>query len=616
MADPISHPPSPAPRSPSPAAPPKSTDETIKETFESIVIAFILAFIFRAYVVEAFVIPTGSMAPTLLGQHVKAACPQCGYRFDVDASGKTHTDSDRPMPTPCPMCHYPAELPPSTPTRAGDRLLVQKYIYHVAEPRRWDVVVFRNPQSHNENGSPGPTTNYIKRLVGLPHENLYILDGNVYVKPLDSPDSAWRIARKTDPRANRHWESIQRAVWQPIYHSSYVPLDHGEATPPPTPFDPESQTHPPTWRRFTWRPPWRPTVAHDMRWDLGNQDEGWRRTYRFDPHNDPSKPTPSRRGLPGLPGEELPGGAGELTFDWHGYGDSGAVYPYNYGSGNRGIVSGQPIEDLRLALGVEPQGPDVSLELTTTARLDGDASEPLTARFEPGGRILLTRGEQPGAAALASADSGRPLRPGTRTDLEFWFVDQEALVFVNGRVVLRHAFDVPLEKLKQRPEADDHPRVSIRVAGGAAALHDVELDRDLYYTSSLATTTAVFARVGVLRRDGQGRVAESRPLRIEADRFFVLGDNSPISNDARFWDTVHPWIERQMIRESEREASAAGDTSGHGVRRNPLIRDHTHVVPRSLMIGRAFFIYYPAPFALGRDGKQMLPNFGDMRMVR
>ena len=34
----------------------------IKETIESILIAFILAFIFRGFVVEAYVIPTGSMA--------------------------------------------------------------------------------------------------------------------------------------------------------------------------------------------------------------------------------------------------------------------------------------------------------------------------------------------------------------------------------------------------------------------------------------------------------------------------------------------------------------------------------------------------------------------------
>jgi signal peptidase I len=34
----------------------------LKETFTSIIIAFAMAFIFRGFVVEAFVIPTGSMA--------------------------------------------------------------------------------------------------------------------------------------------------------------------------------------------------------------------------------------------------------------------------------------------------------------------------------------------------------------------------------------------------------------------------------------------------------------------------------------------------------------------------------------------------------------------------
>ena len=54
-----------------------------KETIESILVAFILAFIFRAFVVEAFVIPTGSMAPTLYGAHTRYKCPDCGYTFDA-----------------------------------------------------------------------------------------------------------------------------------------------------------------------------------------------------------------------------------------------------------------------------------------------------------------------------------------------------------------------------------------------------------------------------------------------------------------------------------------------------------------------------------------------------
>ena len=48
------------------------TNPTVPDTLISVIIAFALAFIGRAYVLEPFVIPTGSMAPTLLGAHFRA----------------------------------------------------------------------------------------------------------------------------------------------------------------------------------------------------------------------------------------------------------------------------------------------------------------------------------------------------------------------------------------------------------------------------------------------------------------------------------------------------------------------------------------------------------------
>src|SRR6266404_9473287 len=81
-----------------PAAPKReqtNAEGGVKETLESILVAFILAFIFRAFVVEAFVIPTGSMAPTLLGAHMRFRCPDCGYEFDVGfPSSRNATDAD------------------------------------------------------------------------------------------------------------------------------------------------------------------------------------------------------------------------------------------------------------------------------------------------------------------------------------------------------------------------------------------------------------------------------------------------------------------------------------------------------------------------------------------
>src|SRR5436309_9492022 len=77
-------------KSAKPAPPRDEGGAHVKETLESIVVAFILAFIFRCFVVEAFVIPTGSMAPTLLGAHTRYQCPDCGYRFDVNYSSPDH----------------------------------------------------------------------------------------------------------------------------------------------------------------------------------------------------------------------------------------------------------------------------------------------------------------------------------------------------------------------------------------------------------------------------------------------------------------------------------------------------------------------------------------------
>ena len=60
----------------------ESTD--IPETIQSLLVAFSLALAFRGFVVEGFVIPTGSMAPTLLGQHYRLRTSDTGYEYALD----------------------------------------------------------------------------------------------------------------------------------------------------------------------------------------------------------------------------------------------------------------------------------------------------------------------------------------------------------------------------------------------------------------------------------------------------------------------------------------------------------------------------------------------------
>ena len=63
-------------------------DFGVRETIESIIIAIVLALMFRAYEAEAFIIPTGSMAPSLQGQHMDLECANC----KLDPSGLRRCD--------------------------------------------------------------------------------------------------------------------------------------------------------------------------------------------------------------------------------------------------------------------------------------------------------------------------------------------------------------------------------------------------------------------------------------------------------------------------------------------------------------------------------------------
>ena len=76
----------------------KKASGGVKETIESILIAFILAFVFRAFVVEAFVIPTGSMATTLMGAHMNFTCTDCGYKWRVNYNAQQVGDDLRIPP--------------------------------------------------------------------------------------------------------------------------------------------------------------------------------------------------------------------------------------------------------------------------------------------------------------------------------------------------------------------------------------------------------------------------------------------------------------------------------------------------------------------------------------
>ena len=100
---------------------------------ESLLVAFVAAWLIKTYIIQVSVVPTGSMIPTLIG----------------GVNGEWN-----------------------------ERLFVNKYIYRFSLPQRGDIVVFSSPHLDGKD--------YVKRCIGLPGDIIQIIRGKVLIndKPL------------------------------------------------------------------------------------------------------------------------------------------------------------------------------------------------------------------------------------------------------------------------------------------------------------------------------------------------------------------------------------------------------------------------------------------------
>ena len=118
-----------------------------RENIEAITVSVIVIVLFKYFVLEAYKIPTGSMQPTLMGWS------------DGKGGG------------------------------VFDRVIVDKLSYRFRDPERWEIAVFRYPLDSSKN--------FIKRIVGMPGEELRIEDGDLFTRA--DASEPWSILRK--PRA-------------------------------------------------------------------------------------------------------------------------------------------------------------------------------------------------------------------------------------------------------------------------------------------------------------------------------------------------------------------------------------------------------------------------------
>jgi signal peptidase I len=182
------------PRVPKPRAAEPERRDSLREAVETVVFVVFLVLLLKAFVAEAFVIPTGSMATTLLGDHLDLKCDKCGYGFPVNVREHLEREVEGRMievgrEAICPNCRHVQLINPNT-LGGGDKVLVAKPQYDLTKPDRFDVIVFKFPGKFLPNGvrEQGPQNNYtalnyIKRLWGLPGEKLAIWYGDVYTTP-------------------------------------------------------------------------------------------------------------------------------------------------------------------------------------------------------------------------------------------------------------------------------------------------------------------------------------------------------------------------------------------------------------------------------------------------
>jgi len=463
-----------------------------QENLEGIVVAIILFLVVRHFVLELFVIPTGSMAPTLLGNHFQVECKSCHYSF---AAQKQDHEIDpakgEDVTAHCPLCGTAGPENEFTfgndQVHGGDKILVNKFAYRHEDPERFDVVVFKYPKQ--------PSKNYIKRLIGLPGESLKVdARGNLWVKAPHGSD--FELVRK--PRR------VQDELWMPVADARW-PDGHGSAWKPFLPPTPTTTAAAPTTAPTTAPPTIAPTTTSsttgtdaadaDKRWDFPRGHDGAER-------------------LVALPG------SGET---WVRYGraiqdDYGYDPPWRSGD--------HKVGDVRVRTTVTATSPDTGAIKLALVENDRVLELELPVRGQPDETPLTeatltesTIEHEPGKLAAEPVRVAwgfvPPVRPGHPVAIELAYADERCWLRVGGEDVL--SWDDP-----HTPASTDTSSVRLGCGRGGATFTDVKIDRNIYYVP-----------YGRGRFDPSGGAVE-----IPEDSYFMMGDNSPSSADSRDWGFV------------------------------------------------------------------------------
>lgn len=191
------------------------------------------------------------------------------------------------------------------------------------------------------------------------------------------------------------------------------------------------------------------------------------------------------------------------------------------GDGSLFIRVADGCETFEVQLRFDAEGPH-----NRVVALDSEQNNPFSRRRHGDGVAAFsqTRADVPSAAKRRSSNrKGNDLRrfatvlPPSNGErlIEVSLFDRQFLLAIDGQTIIAYPYDRP-----ELPPPPPSRSLAIGTQGLAATIGGLRVYRDVYYTHPIGP---------------RGHSLGTQPICLAGNEYYVLGDNSPISEDSRTW---------------------------------------------------------------------------------